>query len=37
MPSWKGLVDETEWSNQKRERAQALLGEGTLVKVENVS
>ncbi len=31
------MVDEAKRSNQKREEAQALLGERTLIKVENVS
>ncbi len=36
MPSFESLVDETKWSNSKREEAQVLLGGRTLIKVENV-
>jgi hypothetical protein len=36
MPSWEEGLG-AEWFNDKREGAQALLEEGTLVKVENVS
>jgi len=37
MPSQlEGLVDETKWSNKKKEEAQALLRERVLIKLENV-